>query len=176
LEYFKQFTIPYKNLSDGNYQYIFIIDELFFENCEIKDIQKGRIDVEVRMEKSATMLQFLYKLKGNAEVMCDRCLEQFKLPIDSDFRMNVKFGTERKEQTDEILIVPETDNEINLMQYIYEYIYLSLPIQRIHPDNKDGNSQCNALIIEKLNELSGKGINEKEMDPRWEVLKNIKLN
>ncbi len=176
MDYLNQFIIPFKSLSDGKHQFDYIIDEAFFENNEMSEIQKGNIKVVVILEKSETMLTFYFNLKGSASVICDRCLDYFDLPIDTQFQMFVKFGKERIEQTDEILILPESDNELNIMQYIYEYINLSLPIQRIHPDDEDGYSQCNSEFLEKLKEFSKSEKKENEVDPRWEILKNIKLN
>jgi uncharacterized protein len=176
LDYLNQFIIPFKTLSDGNYQFDYIIDDSFFENYEMSEIQKGKINVVVTLEKTETMLTFLFHLNGTVNIMCDRCLDYFGLLIGNDFKMFVKFGKERIEQTDEILIIPESDNEINITQYIYEYINLSLPIQRIHPDDKDGYSQCNAEFLKKLKEFSKTEKQENEVDPRWEILKNIKLN
>jgi uncharacterized protein len=176
LDYLNQFIIPFKTLSDGKHQFDYIIDDSFFENYEMSEIQKGKIDVVVTLEKTETMLTFLFHINGTVNIMCDRCLDYFGLPIGTEFKMFVKFGKEKTEQTDEILIIPESDHEINIMQYIYEYINLSLPIQRIHPDDKDGYSQCNAEFLEKLKEFSKTKIQDNEVDPRWEILKNIKLN
>jgi len=176
LDYLNQFIIPFKTLSDRNHQFKYSIDGMFFENYEMSELQKGKINVIVTLEKTPTLLIFLYQLEGTANVMCDRCLDYFDLPINTEFQMYVKFGKERKEQTDEILIIPESDNEINIMQYIYEYINLSLPIRRIHPEDKDGFSQCNSVFLEKLKELSKTEKQNDEIDPRWEILKNIKLN
>ncbi len=176
MDYLNQFIIPFKTLTNGIHQFDYLIDDAFFENYEMSEIKKGNIKVDVTLEKTENILTFFYHLKGTANVMCDRCLDYFDLPIEREFQMFVKFGKERLEQTDEILVIPETDNEINIMQYIYEYINLSLPIQRIHPDDKDGYSQCNAEFLEKLKEFSKTEKQENEVDPRWEILKNIKLN
>ncbi|OIP04977.1 MAG: hypothetical protein AUJ97_01895 [Bacteroidetes bacterium CG2_30_32_10] len=176
MDYFNQFRILFKTLADGEHQYIYIIDESFFENYEMSEIKKGNIKIVVSLDKKPTLMSFVFNLEGSVNVMCDRCLDYFDLPITNQFQMFVKFGEKRIEQTEEILIIPESDNELSLTQYIYEYIYLSLPIQRIHPDNEKGYSNCNPLFLEKLKEFSKSDKKKEETDPRWEILNNIKLN
>jgi uncharacterized protein len=134
LDNLNQFIIPFKNLSEGDHQFNYTIDEKFFENFEKAEILKGKINVLVSLEKTLPMLTFLYELKGSVNVVCDRCLDEFNMPIEHSYKMFVRFGEKRIEQTDELLIIPEADNELNIMQFIYEYINLSLPIQRIHAD------------------------------------------
>jgi uncharacterized metal-binding protein YceD (DUF177 family) len=57
---------------------------------------------------------------------------------------------------------------------MYEYIVLSLPVQRIHPDDENGRSGCDPDMLEKLKALTAKELNlENQADPRWDALKGI---
>ena len=87
-------------------------------------------------------------------------------------KLIVKFGNETYEETDEILIIPETDYQIDLYHYVYEYINLLLPVKKVHPEDSNGNSTCNAEVIKKLEELE----NQNPTDPRWNELKKLKNN
>ncbi len=89
-------------------------------------------------------------------------------PVERDQRLIVKLGHERKEETDEILIIPDTDSHIDISGFIYEYIMLLLPYQRMHPE---GEGQCDEEVIEKLSQHI-----PKEVDPRWEVWNKLKDN
>jgi len=58
-----------------------------------------------------------------------------------------------------------------LQQHIYEFIHLALPIRRVHPDDKKGNSTCDPIMLKKLEELV---IDEDvDNDPRWDELKRL---
>ena len=88
----------------------------------------------------------------------------------------VKFGNEYNDEDTDILILPHGEYEINIQQYIYELIVLSVPIKRVHPGVKDGT--LNSDILKKLDELSPKINLEKEVkgddiDPRWNTLKKL---
>jgi Uncharacterized ACR, COG1399. len=41
--------------------------------------------------------------------------------------LSLKFGKEYSEESDEIVIIPEDDGEINIAWFLYEFIVLSLP-------------------------------------------------
>ncbi len=45
----------------------------------------------------------------------------------------------------------------------------------MHEDDENGNSTCDPQVLAKLEELSQKE-EEKESDPRWDALKNLKLD
>jgi len=82
-----------------------------------------------------------------------------------------KFGHDRDESDPEIITIPRDEHELDLKQYIYEFIHLALPIQRIHPDNADGISTCDPVMLQKLKEhLVEEDIGD---DPRWDELKKL---
>jgi uncharacterized metal-binding protein YceD (DUF177 family) len=91
--------------------------------------------------------------------------------VKCDNRLVVKFGAVRVEDDPEILTVPRDENELEMAQYFYDYINLALPIKRIHPDDSDGNSGCDPVMLSKLKEyLVDEEIKE---DPRWADLKKL---
>jgi len=84
----------------------------------------------------------------------------------------IKSGENKHEETDEILILPESEYNINVSKYIYEYIVLLLPLKHVHPIDENGNSGCNKDMLKKIKLLSKK----KKYDSRWDALKKIKNN
>ena len=76
------------------------------------------------------------------------------------------------EQSDDMLILADSENEVHLDQLIYEYIHLALPIQRIHPEI-DGISGCNPEMMEKLDTHNADDPENASVDPRWEKLKGL---
>lgn len=71
----------------------------------------------------------------------------------------VKFG---EEFNDERGIVDNSpgEHQVNVAQYIYEMIVLSIPAKRIHPGIKDGTLSSD--ILQKLEELQPKEKDTKE--------------
>jgi uncharacterized protein len=162
----------------GKHLFDFVVDKRFFDEFEEGEIRRGQLKVDVVLSKQSQMLDLTISIDGDVEVVCDRCLDNFVLPISFNGSLFVKFGEEKGEVGDEIIVLTNDDNEINLAQYIYESISLSIPIQRYHGMN-GLRGKCNKEMIEKLkSHLSGKSKKEetKDFDPRWNKLKDIKLN
>ena len=117
-------------------------------------------------------MELNFTAKGQVKVPCDITTELFKLPIDTAFRLVVKFGPEENDDDDEILILPHGSHEIHTAQYIYEMIVLSVPQKKVHPGIAEGTLKSE--ILEKLKDLQPQ---EKppsdETDPRWDKLKDL---
>ena len=85
-------------------------------------------------------------------ITCDRCLDEFNFPVDYQTKLIVNFGKNKGEVTEEIITISESDHEINVAQYIYEFIHLALPMKKVHPDDEKGVSTCNGEVMKKLKE------------------------
>lgn len=164
----KEFVIPFVGLKEGVHDYEFEIGKSFFESFEYSEIEQGSVHAEVSMEKKERMLIFNFRLSGEVQLPCDRCLSPLEMPIEGADRLIVKFGSEYEEESEEILIIPETDSMIDISSFIYEYIMLKLPIQRVHPESEN---RCDQTVVEMLDQQV-----QVETDPRWDALKDLKNN
>lgn len=172
-----EFSIKFSGLKTGMHQFSFEISDAFFEKFENSEIRSGKVNVELQLDKKEKMISLFFTLKGHVILECDRCLDEYSQPIFSSPHLVLKMGKFRREESDEIEVVPETAHEINVAQYIYEYIFLALPAKKIHPDNEKGEPQCNKNILKKLKEHdSEKKQKNNNTDPRWDALKNLKFN
>jgi uncharacterized metal-binding protein YceD (DUF177 family) len=162
----EEFVIPFVGLKEGVHDYSFDIDAEFFESFEYSEVEHGEVHVDVSMEKQERMLIFNFSIGGEVQLPCDRCLSTLNMPIEGKERLIVKFGQEYEEESEEILIIPETDPTINISNFIYEYIMLLLPYKRVHPEGED---LCDHEVVDKLKQHTGE-----EPDPRWEALKELK--
>ncbi len=173
MSYLKDFIIPFEGLSIGNHEFGFEVNRSFFEEITYSEISNGLVNVNLDFEKQETMFILSFSIEGNVEVMCDRCTDNFNYSIKGEQQLLVQFGDEFVEEDSEMIVIPRGDNVINLAPFIYEYIFLMLPIQKIHPDDQSGNSTCNSEMLKKLDELSYTKIQD---DPRWDALKKLKKN
>ena len=121
----------------------------------MSEIGDASISVQLILVKHSRFLELNFVLDGWAEVSCDRCLEPLKLEIASEPRMFVKFGEHAGEDDtdDDVIILPHGEDQLDVAQYLYEYAHLSLPIRRVHLDDTNGRSACNAEMIRKLEEF-----------------------
>lgn len=170
-----EFLIPFIGLKLGKHKFEYQISKAFFDNFEYDDFESCDIKVEVVLEKKSTMLELDLKHKGTVHVPCDLTSEMFDLPIKSKIRLVVQFGDTFNNDNEELLILPHGEHQLDISQYIYEMIVLSIPLKRVHPGIKDGTLKTPAL--EKLKEHTikenKKEIKEENTDPRWDKLKNL---
>ncbi|MBQ0907530.1 DUF177 domain-containing protein [Flavobacterium sp. F-328] len=172
----KEFLIPFIGLKLGKHHFEYQISNAFFEIFDYDEYQNSDIKVNVVLDKKSTLLELNFKHKGTVNVPCDLTGEDFDLPIKGKMKLIVRFGEEFNNDNEELLILPHGEFEVNIAQYIYEMIVLSVPFKRVHPGIKDGSLNTEALT--KLNELSineeKEEYNEEEnIDPRWDKLKKL---
>ena len=171
-----EFLIPFIGLKLGKHPFEFQINQAFFEKFEYHEYENCAIQVNVVLEKKSTMLELSFKHKGTVTVPCDLTNEIFDLPIKGKIKLVVTFGEEFNDDNEELLVLPHGEHQIDIAQYIYEMIVLSVPLKRIHPGIKDGTLKTEAL--QKLSELTIKqqkleNKKEENIDPRWDKLKQL---
>ena len=167
------FNIEFSGLKLGHHNFDFDISETFFNDYNYCDFSHADINIDVALIKKTTIMEFNIVVRGNVRIKCDLTNEPYDQPIDNNIDLVVKFGNEFNNEDDEILIIPHGEYKINLAQYIYELIILSVPAKRIHPGVIDGSLKSEILNI--LEDLKPKE-NKKTVDPRWEKLKEIITN
>ncbi len=172
MNYLKQFRVSFRGLSIGIHDYEWQIDKKFFEEIENSEIGDNRLVVKMKLEKQERMLILNFSISGTIRITCDRCLDEFDMPVGIEEIVFVKFGDERKEEDDNVIVVPESEFQVDTAALINDFVTLSLPIKKVHPMDDNGISGCNKEALKRLDELSVR----KKVDPRWDQLKNIKLD
>ncbi len=172
----KDFLIPFVGLKLGKHSFEYQINNTFFENFDYNEYDNSEIKVNLVFDKKSTHFELNFKQKGFVNVPCDATGEMFNLPIKGKIRLIVQFGEEFNNDNEELLILPHGEFQINISQYIYELIVLSVPQRRVHPGIKDGTLQSEAL--DKLKELQVKEVKkehkqQEDTDPRWDKLKKL---
>lgn len=170
-----EFLIPFIGLKLGKHQFDYQIDKTFFDRFDYDDFESCDIKTTVVLEKKTTLLELHFKHKGSVNIPCDLTSEQFDLPIKGKIKLIVQFGDAFNNENEELLILPHGEHQIDISQYIYEMIVLSIPLKRVHPGVKDGTLKSEA--IDKLQELTVKEKKAEnkaeETDPRWDQLKKL---
>lgn len=130
----RQYSIAYKGLSQGEHTFDFEIGDDLFRHFENTEIEGGRCKATVRLRRAEGQLRIDVSIRGEAIVICDRCLEECPLPVDFNGELVVKFSDEIQEYDGETMWLSPAEDFVDLSQYLYESIVLSLPYQRVHPE------------------------------------------
>ena len=134
MELAERYTIAFKGLKSGGYDYEFPISGALFEAFESPEIKDGKALARVHMERAERQLTLDVVIDGEVTVACDRCLEDCALPVHFTGRLLVRLADEPGEYDGEVLWLHPSEEELDLAQYLYESVVLSLPYQRVHPE------------------------------------------
>jgi len=166
-----EFLIPVSGLALGSHSYQFEINDDFFADKEYSEIQQGKVTVSLDVDRQETLLTLRFGIKGTVRVACDRCADEFDLPIEDERQFFIKLGTLNAEESDDVAVVDADAHDFDVSTLIYEYIILAIPMHRVHPEG-----QCNPDVIAMLtNEEPLDETDEETIDPRWAALKDIKI-
>ena len=170
-----EYLIPFIGLKLGKHQFEYQINNTFFENFDFDEFENSAVKVNVVLEKKSTLMELTLKHKGTVNVPCDLTGEFFDLPVKGKINVVVQFGEQFNNDNEELLILPHGEHQLDIKQYIYELIVLSIPLKKTHPGIKDGTLKTPAL--DKLKELSlnhqKQKIEQEEIDPRWDKIKQL---
>jgi uncharacterized protein len=165
------YTIGISGLKEGRHTIDIEIDNKFFERFEESEIKEGSLIADIELEKRSTHIDLFIRISGKVKVTCDRCLEMFFYPLECENRLLVKLGKKIEDSDPDIISLTGDDHELDLQQHFYDYIHLALPIRRVHPDDENGKSTCDPVMLKKLSELIID--EENENDPRWDELRKL---
>jgi|GEM_PF-689116 len=148
----QEYIIDYKTLESGIYEFDYHIDKDFFAMFDEPMAQDGDANVHATMRVSSAGLSIRLDIAGTLQVECDRCLDTFDMPIDASYDLVVKFGdkTTPHDEADDVITIGADDDFLNLSQHIYEYVVLSLPARRVHPDLPDGRPGCDPEMLSHI--------------------------
>ena len=166
--------IDLKGLADGLNSFEFDLDDAYFKAVNAPEVGRGNVHVSLKIVRTQNDYFTLdFHEKGTVVLPCDLCLDDMEQPIETQQRLEAKFGNAYSEDGD-LVTVPENEGILDVSWFVYEFILLALPIKHVHAPGK-----CNPAMIEKLKALSttrSSDVNgEEAMDPRWAALSQLKL-
>lgn len=155
-------------------------------------IQRGSIHTTVVCLSAGSVYKFRIHSIGTIIVPCDRCLADLELRIETADDLNVKLGSEYADDGD-CVIVPESEGYLDLAQFIYEFIALSMPMACCHEPGKCDDAMMHELSRHQStrsgfedaeqedsvengdapDEVTGENSDE-PVDSRWAALKQFK--
>lgn len=192
---FSEFKLPLKSLPEGVHDFHYELDRQFFKNMESADIRDAKIAVDLTVNHRNGVYDLTFKFEGAVTVACDRCLDDLELPVNTDYHVTVKYGDTYKDESDEFIEIPESDNYLNVAYMMFDTVALSVPIKHVHPLGKCNRAMSS--LLKKHRSISpddqdpdfeeefiddieaGQSPEDtsqsdrKQTDPRWDALKNL---
>ncbi|MCM1109959.1 MAG: DUF177 domain-containing protein [Clostridium sp.] len=164
---------------------------------ESQDIHDADLDVKLTITYKGDTYLLDFRIDGEVTLICDRCLDDLHFPLEATYSIAVKYGDDYNDDNDDLLVIPESDNTLNVAYMIYETVELHIPMKHVHPLGKCNRAMSSILKKHRATrpgdedaELEEQLIDEIEhadldapadddvapTDPRWDALKKLKDN
>ena len=175
----RDLVIRFSGLKEGLHDFHFNIDKKFFDQIDYSEIKNAELSIDVAFEKKTNMNVVNINLNGKAEVMCDKCSDDFFVELAIAEEFIYKYGDHISDD-EKIIYIPEGEIEIDLTQPVYELAIVALPSRRVHPEgtcNQEMLETMDTYLMVEENEADSSSedqLDNEEVDPRWAALKNLK--
>lgn len=160
-------------IKDGEHRQVFEIKDKFFEAYKESHVKSGRFTVETLFSLKGIDKRLTINIEGDIkDLLCDYCAKKIICPISITLNFILKESNSEIDSIDEIIYIMPNQYQLNLDQLIFEMINLSIPSRISHKNDEQSDGECDVEMLNLLHQYATK--NNKDTDPRWEVLKKIK--
>jgi uncharacterized protein len=156
------YIVPFALLKNGEHSYLFSIEKELFQDNNYNEIHDCQLKAHIAFTKNSAILNVTFHIYGTINISCDRCGDDFDMAIDIDKNLLVKTDSIIHSEEDDMISLGKDEVDFDIAPYIYQYIVLSLPMQRIHPEDKGGVRHCNPETLDKLKHLEVKKSSEEQ--------------
>jgi len=173
----REFEIAFVGLKPGIHIYDYEITDNFFENYDVQDFTNCNAKVKLSLDKNNGFMQLHFDIEGTVNVDCDRCGNPLTKTLWDEFNIIVKLVDEaeamnEQEEDPDIFYINKGESHLTINEWIFEFVNLSVPLQKICGEKEDGTSLCNPEVIEKLKSMEA---NIEKVNPLWKGLTNIEI-
>lgn len=109
------FEISLRELKPGVNHFEWHVGGEFFRSFENSELLDADLSVKVSANNTGTSVEIEGTIEGTVVAVCDRCLGEVTLPVHTSF---------------------EECETLDLSQDIYDFVCISLPLQKVHPDGE----------------------------------------
>ncbi len=143
----QEYAIPFLSMKVGRYTYHFEADDAFFAQRPESLIKSGHLNIDVIFDKRDDFhFELHFQLKGSYHITCDRCLNEFDLPVEGTFLLTVERKDHAESDDDDLMYLPLYQHQVPIGEHIYQYAHVMLPFRKVCAM---GGAQCDP-DMEKL--------------------------
>lgn len=140
--------IDLRSVSQADDLLKFHLSKDYFDALDAEDISDGSLDVSLAVRRaSGDTYDLTFGINGYVVVKCDRCLDDLAVAVDVEEKIKVA-SFDCIFPSDDINTA-ESNDSYDIAWDIYEFVELSLPLKKIHPDG-----ECNSEMVQLLESMS----------------------
>jgi len=131
----------------------------------------GDIAVLAKVEKTAKMVELQATIRVQAQLVCDRCTEEFTKEIVKKYRVVYFFNKDDSGgyPEEEVVILPSDNTIIDLTDDVRQYVLLTIPLKVLC--RQDCKGLCQICGTNQNNTTCSCTVSH--IDPRWEQLNKL---
>jgi uncharacterized metal-binding protein YceD (DUF177 family) len=174
------YEIAFVGLKHGEHEFNYELGDKFFIEKGAEDIENMRATVKLLLEKNRDFMLLKIQTGGNAQVNCDRCGNVLQVSLWDEFNMVIKLienpeEMNEQEQDADVFYIARSESHLDVSDWLYEFVLLSIPTQHVCGDDEKGESLCNKDVLKKLEEMRLIAEEQKE-NSIWKGLEKFKDN
>jgi len=176
----RDYDIAFVGLKQGIHEYQYQVNDKFFEAYQPQDFRNCKANIKLALDKQNGFMLLKFEIGGALETTCDRCGSTI-LPMNlwDEFNVVVKLAEDpdkmnETEEDPDVYYIGRGESHLHIADWIYEFVNLSIPMQRMCPEEKIGSSYCDNDVLDMLR----KGEDEPNSgeNPIWKGLEKLKKN
>ena len=157
----RTFEIAFVGLKQGIHEFNYVVDDKFFIEKGSPDFTNCHANIKLMLDKKSSFMLLKFEIGGKADVTCDRCGNPLGMDIWDEFNMLVKLvenpdEMNAQEEDPDVHYISRTESHIDIGNWIYEFVLLSFPLQKMCSEEEMGGPQCNNEVLEKLKTMEVK--------------------
>jgi uncharacterized metal-binding protein YceD (DUF177 family) len=176
----RDYDIAFVGLRPGVHEYEYAITDKFFEAYQEQDFKNCNAQIKLNLDKKNGFMLLKFEIGGNLEVTCDRC-GSLNLPLQlwDEFNIVVKLVDDpevmnEQEEDPDVYYISHGESHLHIADWIYEFINLSIPMQKMCDEAEIGSSFCNKEALDILKKMDNEP--EQQENPIWKDLEKLKKN
>lgn len=173
----REFEIAFVGLKPGVHEFNYDINERFFEEYNDQDFKNPSAHVKLLLEKSTGFMILRFQIGGKAEVTCDRCGNNLPIQLFEDFTVTIKMTDDPElmngqEEDPDVYYISRAESHIDVKDWIYEFVNLSIPMQKTCEYESMDGPYCNPSAKELLNNM--RPAENEGTNPVWKGLEKFR--
>ncbi len=154
----REYDIAFVGLKPGLHEYQYEVDDKFFQEYKQADFSNCRARIKLTLEKNTSFMMLKFEVGGIVDVVCDRCGNNLGMDLWDEFNMVVKVvenpdEMNATEEDPDIYYISRTESHLRIADWIFEFVTLSIPMQRSCKEEEIGGPQCNKEVLEMLKKM-----------------------
>ena len=177
----RTFEIAFVGLKPGVHEFSYEVDDKFFAEIEDKEFTNCNVQIKLQLDKKVGFMLMKFEISGKVDLICDRCGNSITQELWDEFNMLVKMVVDpevmnEQEEDPDVFYISQTESHLQLNTWLYEFVVLSIPMQKGCKEDEIGGPQCNKEVLEKLRSMEVKPEEESNANQLWKGLEKFKDN